>query len=143
MNQALTLGQQLALSASKQLATSYTDPRTEALDLESKDVRAAAHLTMLVDSVKSAIRQQVADNFFKGSTLTIVTHKVMSTAPCFDILKHRILVQSLVRSDSKTTTVWESFLNWLHDEGLSLDIEEKRSDDTVRPWYELTVRIKA
>lgn len=142
MNQALTLGQQLAQSATKQLAVSYTDPRTEALDIESKDVRAAAHLAMLVDSVKSAIRQQIADNLFKGSTLTIVTHKVMSTAPCFDILMHRILVlHSSV--PSATTTVWESFLNWLRDEGLSLDIEKKHSGETVRPWYELTVRIKA
>lgn len=142
MNQALTLGQQLAMSANSGLAASYIDPRSEAMDIESKDVRAAANLTLLTESVKTAIRKQIADNLSKGSSSDIATYKVMSTAVCYDILMHQILVQSLVRSDSKTTTVWESFLNWLRDEGLALVIDSVSSPESVRPWYELTVRIK-
>lgn len=56
MNQQLTLGQQLAMSATAALATSYVDPNAEAFDIETKDVRAAANLTLLVESVKAAIQ---------------------------------------------------------------------------------------
>lgn len=139
MTQRFTLGQQLAMSANSALASDYKDPYSDALNLESQNVRAAAHLTLLVESVKSAIRQQVLDNLFKGKTSNIVTHKVMSTAIGYDILKQDVL--ALHAASLHLTTVWEGFLNWLRNEGLSLGIEHKSSDESVRPWYELTVRI--
>lgn len=139
MAQLLTLGQQLILSRNAALAANYQDPRQAALDLASKDVRAAAQLTLFAESTKSSIRKQIASNGANGSVASdVASVKLLSSAPAWDILTKKILVPNAVPSPA--LSVWDELMAWFHAEGLQVSISTAKSDDTVRSFYEFEVR---
>lgn len=139
MARLLTLGQQLILSRQAALGADYQDPRQPALDLESKDVRAAAQLTLFAESTKASIRKQIVSNGAPGTVASeAVGIKVISTVPIYDVLSKLILVPNAV--PSRALSVWGELMAWFHAEGLQVSIYTSRSAEAVRGFYELQVR---
>jgi phosphoglycolate phosphatase-like HAD superfamily hydrolase len=139
MAQLLTLGQQIILARNGALAAGYQDPRQSEQDLESKDIRAAAQLTLFSESTKSTIRKQIASNGAAGSIASdVFSVKLLSSTIAWKILNEDILVVNAV--PSRALSVWTELLAWFHAEGLQLSVLTNRSDDSVRSFYEFEVR---